>query len=151
MKIFNAFGKNLGPILTNAIFMAGQDMGTSALDIWNIKNGAGIETKMPSTHSEMSGHYTALTVFISVEKLANSLGLKLSGAKVAIEGLGKVGTTVLKLFSDAGAKIVGVSTVKGCVYNPDGLDAARLIELKKEVGGEVVNLYSGAEIIPKEN
>ena len=150
-KTFTSFGRNLGPLLTKEIFIAGQDMGTSALDLYHIHKGAGRDIERPGSNNGISGYYTALTVFISAEKLADSLGLKLADARVAIEGLGKVGMVAAKLFSDAGADIVGVSTIRGCIYNPEGLDIDKLIELQREAGDEAVNLYPDAETIPKES
>jgi glutamate dehydrogenase (NAD(P)+) len=150
-RIFTAFGKNLGPLLTKNICSLGEDLGTYSQDIYHIKRGAGIDIQRPRSNNGISAYYTAITVFVAAEQLANSLGLKLSGSRVAIEGLGKVGTCVAKLFSDAGADIVGVSTIKGGIYNPEGIDIVRLIELKSEAGDEAVNHYHDAETIPKEN
>ncbi|MEW6571473.1 MAG: Glu/Leu/Phe/Val dehydrogenase dimerization domain-containing protein [Nitrospirota bacterium] len=149
--IFTAFGKNLGPILTKGIYGPGEDMGTSSMDIYHMKRGAGININRPTSNTGRSGFYTALTVFTSAEKLADSLGLKLSDMRVAVEGLGKVGMSVAELFSDAGIKIIGISTIKGGIYNPDGIDIRRLMELKKEAGDEALNLYPDAEAITKES
>lgn len=146
-KIFTAFGKNLGPLLTKGIYFTGEDMGTYSHDVYHILKGAGKDIQVKS----LSGYHTALTVFITAERLSNSLGLKLSGSRVVIEGLGKVGTCAAKVFSDAGARIVGISSIKGGIYNPEGIDIVRLIQLKKEAGDEAVNCYPDAETIPKES
>ena len=146
-KTFTAFGKNLGPLLTKGIYFTGEDMGTCSHDVYHMLRGAGKDIQVKS----LSGYYTALMVFITAEKLSNSLGFRLSGSRVAIEGLGKVGTCVAKVFSDAGANIVGISSIKGGIYNPEGIDIVRLIQLKREAGNEVVNCYPDAETIPKES
>jgi len=146
-RIFTAFGKNLGPLITKRIYFPGEDMGTCSRDIYHILRGAGIDIQTKS----LSGYYTALTVFITAEKLSSSLGLRLSGSRVAIEGLGKVGSCVAKAFSHADANIVGISTIKGGLYNPEGIDIVRFNQLKKEAGDEVVNCYPDAETISKES
>ncbi len=150
-RIFTAFGKNLEPLLAKNICSVGEDMGTYSQDIYHIKRGAGIEIERPKSSNGISAYYTAITVFVAAEILVNSLGFKLSGSRVAIEGLGKVGTWVAKLFSDGGVNIVGVSTIKGAIYNPEGIDIGRLIALQRETGDEAVNRYHDAEPIPKES
>lgn len=149
--MYTAFGKNLGPLLTKRICIVGEDMGTSSLDIYHIKKGAGIDIERPRSNNGASGYYTALTVFITAEKLADNVGFKLRGSRVAIDGLGKVGTWVAKFFSDAGANIVGISTINGGVYNPRGIAVVQFLELKRKLGDDAVNFYPGAETIPKES
>ncbi len=150
-NIFTAFGKQLGPVITKRMYCPGEDMGTSSIDIYHMKKGAGLDIARPASNNSASGYYTALTVFIIAERLADSLSLKLSGMRVVIEGLGKVGIHIAKLFSEAGAKIVGVSTIRGGIYNPQGIDIIRLTEMKKELGDEVVNVYPDAEKISKDD
>ncbi|MDQ7786447.1 MAG: Glu/Leu/Phe/Val dehydrogenase dimerization domain-containing protein [Thermodesulfovibrionales bacterium] len=150
-NIFTAFGKQLGPVLIKRMYIPGEDMGTSSLDIYHMKKGAGIDITKPASNNSASGYFTAVTVLISVECLTKSMSFNLSGARVAIDGFGKVGTCVAQLFADAGAKIVGISTIKGGLYNPDGIDIGRFLELKRESGDDAVNFYSHADAIKKES
>jgi len=113
VRTLNAFGKNLGSLLAKGIYIAGEDMGTSSLDLYHIKKGAGMDIPRPKSQNSIPGYFTALLAFVTSEKLADNLGLKLSGCSVAIEGLGKVGMPTARLFYDAGATIVGVSTIRG--------------------------------------
>ena len=149
-NLFTAFGKNVGPVLTKRIYIPGEDMGTSSIDIYHMKKGAGLNIEKPSSQNSTSGYHTALTVFLSAQKLAKVTGLKLSGARVAIDGFGKVGASVAQLLDNAGAKIVSVSTLKGALYNPGGIDIRRLMELKSESGDNAVNLYPNPEAIKNE-
>jgi glutamate dehydrogenase (NAD(P)+) len=54
------------------------------------------------------------------------MGLKLRGAKVAVQGFGNVGEATVRLLADAGATIVAVTDVYGGVHDPSGLDVQRL-------------------------
>jgi len=60
-----------------------------------------------------------------------------AGARVAIQGLGQVGSTAMRLFHEAGASIVAVSDSAGGVADPGGLDPAAVIAHKKECGSVV--------------
>jgi glutamate dehydrogenase (NAD(P)+) len=66
---------------------------------------------------------------------ANRLGIDLGGAAIAVQGFGKVGTTVALLLSHVfGARIVGVSDSSTALYNDEGLDARALMKHKEKTG-----------------
>lgn len=50
----------------------------------------------------------------------------------------------------AGIKVVAISTSQGGLYNPRGLDVARLVRLTEEAGSRVVELYHDAEFVDRE-
>lgn len=58
----------------------------------------------------------------------------LDGARVAIQGLGNVGGSAMRLFHDAGANIVAVSDSGGGVTRKKGLNPADVISHKNECG-----------------
>jgi glutamate dehydrogenase len=58
------------------------------------------------------------------------IGLPVEQATVAVQGYGNAGRIAATLLSAAGCKIVAVSDSKGGVYDPEGLDIARISELK---------------------
>ena len=60
--------------------------------------------------------------------------IAVSGARIAIEGFGNVGSFAFKHLQQMGAKIVAISDSKGCVYNEQGLDFSRVEETKKTKG-----------------
>jgi glutamate dehydrogenase/leucine dehydrogenase len=68
---------------------------------------------------------------------------------VAIEGFGNVGQFTAKFLYEAGLKIVAISDSKGMVYNKDGLDIEKLIEVKKK-GGRVTDYKEGKVMDNKE-
>lgn len=53
---------------------------------------------------------------------AKKLGIKVEGARVAVQGFGNAGSVAARLLHEAGAKVVAVSDSKGGIYNEDGLD-----------------------------
>ena len=61
-------------------------------------------------------------------------GLPLKGARVAIQGYGNAGSIAATLLADEGSVIVAVSDSTGGIYNPAGLDPAKVNNWKKEHG-----------------
>lgn len=58
----------------------------------------------------------------------------LEGARVAIQGLGQVGGTAMRLFHEAGARIVAVSDSSGGVADDGGLNPDEVLAHKKKCG-----------------
>ncbi len=59
---------------------------------------------------------------------------KLDGAAVVIQGCGNAGGTALRLYHEAGAKVVAISDSSGGIYAADGLDPASVLAFKAEHG-----------------
>jgi glutamate dehydrogenase (NAD(P)+) len=57
-------------------------------------------------------------------------GGSLEGAAVAIEGFGKVGAGTALACVQGGARVVGLSTIEGCIADPSGFDVEALLELR---------------------
>ncbi len=141
------FGQAIYPLLANRIYIPATDMGTNMNDIRQMVESAGIPVKKRDFSVERSGYYTALTVFTGIKQAIKYLGLELAGRRVAIEGFGKVGSALAGILYAAGALVVAVSTSRGAIYNPNGLDTMRLISLAAEAGSRAVDLYDNAEHI----
>ncbi|HJX34326.1 MAG TPA: hypothetical protein VJ373_04045, partial [Desulfatiglandales bacterium] len=146
-----AFGRAIAPLIVKRIYIPSMDMGTEINDIRHIIKSAGVILKKHEFRAERSGYYTALTVFTGAKKATEHLGSKVSECTVAIEGFGKVGSALGKLLSDAKASIVAISTSRGAIYNPKGLNIVRLSQLVKEAGSRVVDIYDEAEHIDRES
>jgi glutamate dehydrogenase (NAD(P)+) len=52
--------------------------------------------------------------------------MELAGARVIVQGFGKVGGPLAFLLASAGMRVVAVADVWGAVHNPGGIDAAAL-------------------------
>ncbi len=63
----------------------------------------------------------------------------ISGRRIAIQGLGNVGGTAMRLFHDAGARVVAVSDSSGGVADESGLDPDAVLA-HKSARGSVVGL-----------
>ncbi len=70
--------------------------------------------------------------------------LNISGATVALEGYGNVGTFTHKFIAELGAKVVAISDSKGTAYLPAGISYETMMKVKSEKG--TVTAYPGAEI-----
>jgi glutamate dehydrogenase/leucine dehydrogenase len=142
-----AFGKAIAPLLFARIYFPATDMGTDTTDVRYMLHAAGIRPKRRELRSDQSGYYTAVSVLVGVRRATRHLGLCLSGCTVAIEGFGKVGSALGGLLAAAKACVVAISTSRGAIYNPKGLDMKRLMQLHAEVGSRVIDQYTDAELI----
>lgn len=88
----------------------------------------GVVTGKPIAIGGSAGHAgaTSLGVSVCVAKLFEHLGRDLVGARVVIEGYGKVGGPLVALLADLGMLVVGVADVHGGVVNPVGIDPTAL-------------------------
>lgn len=66
-------------------------------------------------------------VFVTREAL-KMRGIPIEGARVAVQGFGKVGGAFAELIEELGANVVAASDISGGIYNADGLDIAALSE-----------------------
>jgi glutamate dehydrogenase (NAD(P)+) len=69
---------------------------------------------------------TGLGVTLSIEAALDRLGMRLDGARIAVQGFGNVGEAAARLLHARGATIVAVTDVYGGVANADGLDPIAL-------------------------
>lgn len=86
---------------------------------------------------------TGFGVAEAADAASAASGLSLSGARVTIQGFGAVGAAAARRLDELGAMIVAVSSVDAAVLAPDGVDIARLLELRDEVGDECIREYGG--------
>jgi glutamate dehydrogenase (NAD(P)+) len=91
---------------------------------------------------------TGRGVFVTGREAARRIGMKLDGARVAVQGMGNVGSAAAELFAGAGAKLVAVQDHTGCVANPQGFDMADTMAVLKRDGG--IAGYQNAEAIEPE-
>ncbi len=88
------------------------------------------------------------SVVICVEEAARRLGIRLDEARVVVQGFGKVGSVVALLLHAIGCRIIGLSDVKGGIYNPHGLDPVRLTAHKRH--NETVSTYRDGDFVTNE-
>jgi glutamate dehydrogenase (NAD(P)+) len=71
---------------------------------------------------------TGRGVYTVGAEAAQQIGLKIEGARVAVQGFGNVGSVSARLFAEAGARVVAVQDHTGTVYREAGLDLSALSE-----------------------
>lgn len=91
---------------------------------------------------------TGFGLAVAAEQIADHLGISLRGLRVAVQGFGSVGRAVARFLEQRGCLLVAASDSTGAIYNPKGIDPARLIAVKKD-RGRVLN-YPDADAIPLE-
>ena len=91
---------------------------------------------------------TGRGVMIVARESARHVGFDISGARVAVQGFGNVGSISAELLARSGAKIVAVTDWKGGVYNAAGIDIPKLIDHVKEQ--QSVKGFTGAEPLTNE-
>ncbi|MFW5876755.1 MAG: Glu/Leu/Phe/Val family dehydrogenase [Myxococcota bacterium] len=64
----------------------------------------------------------------AAEELLHSLGDRLKGKRVAIQGFGNVGSWAARTLVDLGAKVVAIADTSGTYVNDKGLDIASAVE-----------------------
>jgi glutamate dehydrogenase (NAD(P)+) len=93
---------------------------------------------------------TALGVVQAAFTAANYVdNLDIDNASAAVEGFGNVGAFVVEYLTQIDVKVVSVSDSKGCIYNPDGIDYEKLLDVKTETGS-VINYRPGKILENKE-
>jgi glutamate dehydrogenase/leucine dehydrogenase len=88
---------------------------------------------------------TARGAVFTLQQASRALGLPLPGARVVIQGYGNAGSVAADLLAAEGALIIAVSDSSGGIYNPKGLDPARVGGWKRE-HGTVVG-FPGADAV----
>lgn len=142
-KRLRSFGAHISSLLRASIYMPWTDMNSRLSDLQCILEGAG----MPTGSAGDSAYYTALSTFAGVMGAAEFYGLKPEDCRITIEGVGNVGYYLAREIGSWGGKIIGASTLRGAVANPDGLDIEELLKLRDKYDDEWVNQKGKWEVI----
>jgi glutamate dehydrogenase (NAD(P)+) len=92
---------------------------------------------------------TGRGVMIVTREAAKHLGKDLSGASIAIQGFGNVGSVSADLLAKAGATIVAITDYRGGVYNENGLDVPKMLDYAKE--HKTIDGFPGGESLGNED
>ncbi len=85
---------------------------------------------------------------LAAREATKRMGMHLSGATVAVQGFGNVGSIAAYLLADMGCKIIAASDTAGGVVNKAGVDPRKLIEHKNRTGS--VKGFPGTDMITNE-
>lgn len=145
-RLIRAFATAIGSLVE---YIPGPDMGTNETAMAWVKNEIGRAAGLPR---ELGGipldeiGATGLGVAAAAEAAQPFAGLKLDGARVAVQGFGAVGYHAARFLEAKGARLVAASDSKGAILNPDGIPVAALHALKSR--GQGVNELAGVKSIP---
>src|SRR5262249_18220770 len=122
-----AFGAALAPLIVPGTYVPGTDLGCGERDLWDILAGAGLPTGSPparrlvetGARASYSGRSSAIAAIVA-------LGGRAAGATLSVLGYGRVGAALAARFVAGGGRLVGMSTARGAVVDPAGLDVAQL-------------------------
>jgi glutamate dehydrogenase (NAD(P)+) len=110
------------------------------MDTYSMKHGYSIPEVVTGKPVEIGGSLgrdeaTSRGLMDVVEEAAKVKGLKLKGAKVAIQGYGNVGWHAARLLNEeAGCDVIAVSDSTGGIMNKHGLDPRKVYEHKRRTG-----------------
>jgi glutamate dehydrogenase/leucine dehydrogenase len=140
-----AYCAEIRPLVQSATFLTGPDLGTSESDFAPLRD----PSRPPSVMTNTVGN-------VAIEDLVTGFGV-VAGAEAAmgnvdmtsfaIEGFGKVGGGVAREAVRRGARVVAVSTIDGCIFDPSGLDVEQLLAVRHAHGDAFVH-HVGARFDP---
>lgn len=133
------FAEAAAALLKTRRYVPDADLGTSAGDIRLMMESVGMPVGPRDWRANRSGDYTARSTLATAIAVLERRGSTLAGSRVAIEGFGKVGAALAGMLVARGARVVGISTSRGALHDPAGLDVARLAARTAEVGSRVVD------------
>ncbi len=154
MEIIKAFSRALKQV-SPSLYVAAPDINTGekemavfAQENGSMKSATGKPSYLcvkPGVKCGIPHEYgsTALGVVQSAFTAANYVdNVDIDYATAAIEGFGNVGSFVAEYLTQIEVKVVAVSDSKGCIYNPEGLDFEKLLDVKTKTG-TVINYRPG--------
>jgi glutamate dehydrogenase (NAD(P)+) len=92
---------------------------------------------------------TGRGVVFCIEEAAKHCDLKLTGARVVIQGFGNVGSIVAQEMANRGAKVVAIADAYGATHNEHGLDIIRLLA-HMEGAGKLSDFPEGESMPPNQ-
>jgi glutamate dehydrogenase/leucine dehydrogenase len=150
--VMAAFSKAL-KVVCPKLYVSAPDINTAEHEMkvfaeanGSMKSCTGKPTEMGGIPHELGS--TGFGVYHATLVAVEHLGLDIKNLTFAIEGFGNVGWFAAKYLTEKGAKLVATSDSKGTVLVPEGIDFAKLVDVKKEQG--TVTAYPGGKVLKGE-
>jgi glutamate dehydrogenase (NAD(P)+) len=137
-RLLHEFARATEPWLRARTYIPDADIGTSAPAIRWMMESIGMRVGRREWQANSSGAYTARSCLASALAVLDAIGLRLRECRVAIEGFGHVGSVLALLLHERGARVVAVSTSRGALFRPGGLDVERLVARAADAGSRFV-------------
>ncbi len=163
--LLTSFAKATEAFIKNDMYYPGPDMGTDDDDLLKIFSVMGVPNLAPKkigmvklgvpVEELFTGYgviYCLEVIYNNLEKLTKKKYDTSKKPKIILEGFGKVGTAIAMSLKELSFTLTGVSTIKGAIFDEDGLDIEELIKLKLAYGDDLINQYNSKNLIriPKE-
>ncbi len=148
-RLIRAFGRAIQDMVE---YIPGPDMGTDEACMGHLYDEIGRAVGLPRVLGGIPLDALGATGFglaIAAEVAEELTGIRLRGARVAIQGFGAVGRHAARFLIERGAVLVAAADSRGAIGNPDGLDSARLIAFKQE--GRPLRDFPGGRALPGED
>jgi glutamate dehydrogenase (NAD(P)+) len=135
-------------------YVFGLDMGLTEDDAAIVQDELGDRGAAVGTPAHLGGvaydqlGVTGFGVAEAADAGAEYIGRPLAGSRVAIQGYGAVGRAAAQRLGELGATIVAVSTARGALHDPAGLDVAALGHARGEHGDAFVTRFPGGSALP---
>jgi len=145
--LLRGFARSLKQLVPD-LYIAGPDMRTGEAEMAAFCSELGTGKAATGKPAALGGlphelGSTGFGVAEATEVALASAGQTVSGASVAIEGFGNVGTFTAHFLSRKGAKIIAVSDSKGATFNKNGLEVEALINWKEKEKRDVSSFPYG--------
>lgn len=150
-RMLKGFASAVRPYLIERVYQPDADLGTRGQDIRWMMCAEGLPVKRREWRGRSSGYFTAVGCVAAARAALEWQQGEFGGKTVAIEGFGSVGSVVADLLGSGGATVVAISTSRGALYDPDGLDVDRLLEMAADVGSRVVEEYDASLTLQRED
>jgi len=144
-RITRRYTNEISPVIGPEKDIPAPDMHTNPqtmcwlMDTYSMLKGYSVPGVVTGKPIEMGGSLgrmeaTGRGVFLIGTQAAAHIGLQIGGSNVVIQGCGNVGSVTAKEFAAAGAKIIAISSSKGGLYNPNGLNVDKVLECRNQYG-----------------
>jgi glutamate dehydrogenase/leucine dehydrogenase len=123
------------------------------MDTYSMTHGSNAPGVVTGKPTFLGGSYgrneaTARGCLFTIRSACTVLGIKLEGARVAIQGFGNAGAIAAELLARQGATIVAASDTRGGILNRNGLEIPSLLQHKMK--GRTVAGYPNSTPITNE-
>jgi glutamate dehydrogenase (NAD(P)+) len=144
-RLTRRFAAEIGALIGPDEDIPAPDMGTDAqimawiMDTYSMMHGHSVPAVVTGKPVNLGGstgrvEATGRGVLFITQKACTDRGVSLSGARIAVQGFGNVGSIAARLLDEAGATVVAVSDANGALYNANGLDIANILAMESERG-----------------
>jgi glutamate dehydrogenase (NAD(P)+) len=144
-RLIRAFARAIRDLVE---YIPGPDMGTDERCMAWIKDEIGRAVGLPQEIGGIPLDEIGATGFglkASVDVARKFCGLELKGARLVIQGFGSVGKHAARFLAAEGTELIAASDSHGTIFNPKGIDVARLLAIK-DSGKSVVDYSAGEKL-----